>query len=63
MVITDLPDLSEIPHCGGGSADVYQCEYAGHRVAVKVIRYYLSHDRDREQSVSTVSHALPKKTS
>lgn len=61
MVITHFPDLSEIPQCGGGSADVYRCEYAGRHVAVKVIRVYLSRDRDREQSVGTAFRAPRQK--
>ena len=58
MLITHFPDLSEIPQCGGGSGDVYQCEYARRPVAVKVIRFYLNRNRDCELSVGTPFRAL-----
>ena len=53
MVIMDFLGLSEVPQYGGGSADMYQSKYTGHQVAVKVIQFHLSSNRDNEQSVGT----------
>ena len=62
MVITCLQDLPPVADFGGGSADVYQCEYDGRTVARKAIRIYLSKDRDKQLSVGT-PFAHPAKTS
>jgi len=58
MVITCLRNVLPMADFGGGSADVYRCEYDGRTVARKAIRIYPSKDRDKQLSVGTPFRTL-----
>jgi len=58
MVITCLQNVPQIAECGGGSAAVYRGEHCGRQVAIKVLRFYASSNRDLFLSVSTLFHTL-----
>lgn len=58
MIIPRIDNRSTVPVYGGGSADVYQGNHRGRKVAIKVIRLCERNDRDRDQSVGTLPHLL-----
>jgi hypothetical protein len=45
-------DLSDVPHCHGGFADVWKGNYGDREVAVKVLRIYANSDLQKITRVS-----------
>jgi len=60
MVIACHQDVSTIAEYGGRFAEVHRGEYNGRPVAIKVMKFYVTDDRDLLLSVCTLSHAIRK---
>ena len=59
MHIPDCSEGSEEVECGG-FADVSRSTFQGRRVAIKVVRVYLTSDLDTILSVSPSAHAITR---